>query len=62
VRVRISTVVSGMMGASMQEDNATLYKLLKVALSVAALLAILGWLVAACVRALRTWAREFWPH
>jgi hypothetical protein len=51
-----------MMAASMQEDNATLYKLLKVALSVAALLAILGWLVAACVRALRTWAREFWPH
>jgi hypothetical protein len=43
-------------------DQQTLYRLLKVALPVAALLAILGWLVVACVRALRTLAREFWPH
>jgi hypothetical protein len=51
-----------MMGVSTPMDHETLYKLLTVALSVAALLATLGWLVAACVRALRTWAREFWPH
>ena len=43
-------------------DNETLYSLLKVALSIAVLLAILGLLVVACVRALRTLAREFWPH
>ena len=39
-----------------------LYKLLMVALPIAALLAILGLLVVACVRALRALAREFWPH
>ena len=39
-----------------------LHTLLTVALPIAALLAILGLLVVACVRALCTWAREFWPH
>ena len=39
-----------------------LHKLLTVALPIAALLAILGLLVVGCVQALRTWAREFWPH
>jgi hypothetical protein len=43
-------------------DRETLYRLLTVALAIAALLAILGLLVVACVRALRTLAREFWPH
>lgn len=43
-------------------DKETLYSLLKVALPIAALLAIVGLLVVACVRALRTLAREFWPH
>jgi hypothetical protein len=43
-------------------DKETLYRLLQVALLIAALLAILGWLLVACVRALRTLAREFWPH
>ncbi len=43
-------------------DKETLYSLLKVALSIAGLLAILGLLVVACVRGLRTLAREFWPH
>ena len=43
-------------------DKETLYGLLKFALPIAALLAILGWLAVACVRALRTLAREFWPH
>ncbi len=43
-------------------EKETLYRLLKVALPIAALLAILGLLLVACVRALRAWAREFWPH
>jgi hypothetical protein len=42
--------------------NETLYTLLKAALPIAALFVVLGLLVVACVRALRTLAREFWPH
>jgi hypothetical protein len=33
-----------------------------VFLSIAALLAVLGLLVFVCVRAIRTWVRELWPH
>ena len=33
-----------------------------VALAIAALLAILGLLVVVCVRAIRTWVRQLWPH
>jgi len=43
-------------------EKETLYRLLKIALPIAALLAILGWLLVACVRALRALARDFWPH
>jgi hypothetical protein len=43
-------------------EKETLYRLLEVALLIVALLAILGLLLVACVRALRALAREFWPH
>jgi hypothetical protein len=33
-----------------------------VFLSIAALLAVLGLFVVMCVRAIRTWVRELWPH
>lgn len=48
--------------ASTLLEAEALYRLLTIALPIAALLAILGVLGGACVRALRTWARAFWPH
>jgi hypothetical protein len=56
-------VVSGMMGRIDPDGySEMLHTFLTVALLIVVLLAILGLLVVACVQALRTWAREFWPH
>ena len=46
----------------MQMDKETLYRFLAIVLSIAALLAILRWLVVSCLRSLRTLVRAFWPH
>lgn len=52
----------GVWDGSMQTDKETLYRFLAIVLSIAALLAILRWLVVSCLRSLRTLVRAFWPH
>ena len=52
----------GVWDGSMQMDKETLYRFLAIVLSIAALLAILRWLVLSCLRSLRTLVRTFWPH
>ena len=46
----------------MQTDAETMYRFLATVLSIAALLALLRWLVVSCLRSLRTLVRAFWPH
>ena len=43
-------------------NHATLYTLVKVVLTVAAVVAVLGWLWVIGLRALRTFVRALWPH